>query len=100
MNNAHSAKSRSLIEKIRNIEDEATGDAFVEFRLQKVRGGCTRVVVPRAQADDVKHLLNLFIGKNADLPADKEKAIFIGQKCYYNSTHQVCAIGKTCGLAP
>lgn len=65
---------KTHVRKIRNIEDEATGDAYIVFRIRKTCGRTGLVTVPREQADSAADLLQLFKRKNADLPTDEIKA--------------------------
>jgi hypothetical protein len=66
-----------FVVKLRNMEDETTGDAHIVFKIKKTSHRTGVVYVPREKADDVDSLLSMFKQKNAELPTDPEKAKLI-----------------------
>ena len=65
------------VTKLRNVEDETTGDAYIAFKFPKTCHRTAVVYVPREKADDVDSLLSTLKQKNASLPTDPQKAKLI-----------------------
>lgn len=66
---------KCIIIKVSNVEDESTGEAYEKFSFSKTCNRKGTLIVPRDEADDPKKLYTLLKLKNADLPANEEKAL-------------------------